>query len=159
MHSTKRPRKPVTLNDFVSGIYGLALASAVSNSVLAEAMKQEQEDRQKNAVSNTRGLLRNFSDSLSLNVRQLKALRKSAKDQLKKVKEQDLAFRYFTETGNPLPMCRESGRLREGQTFLTQCGYQYGDPIMETTHEAWNLPEGWKPASPVPKDIDTDDTE
>ena len=136
----------MTVNDLVARSVSVPSAN-INSDVLKEALKRQQEKATERVVASVEGLISMFDGVFKSNVDHLRYLRKEERKAAKMVKEIGLAFKYFGETGNPLPFFKASGDTYGGTSW---CG-RAGIPVPPTTDPAWNVPEGWEPNEPTPE--------
>lgn len=110
--------------------------------VLQEAIAARNKEAEKLAAAVCSDLIGGFEKHLKLSVQRLRELRAAEAKQSDYVKKIDRAFRFFAETGNPLPvydaMANRGGAVRFCQMLNIE--------LPGKDDAAWTVPGGWTPA-------------
>jgi len=130
-------RNMSTLNELIQAAHGDGQL-VFTNEMMAAAAARLMKERETKAVEVCQELIEQFNSHLVSSVRQLKAIREQELAQQKRVKALDRAFRFFGETGNPLPFYKELGNVPGGNEFAKKIG-------IKITEEAWLIPKEWEP--------------
>lgn len=135
------------LSVLIAGAYA-ASAPFLSQGVMADAINAEREGQEKKALESAKRLIGGFSQSMQSAVAGLRRIRENEKVAEKTVKELDRAFRYFGETGNPLPFFKLTN-IYGGVDWLNKLGFDsHTHPELFKSDE-WVVPSNWKPAGPA----------
>jgi hypothetical protein len=133
------------LQDLIDGVYSRNYK--IGSDVIRQALDKKAEDTKASAVERAEKALSFGQQELGVAVKNLNYHRKKEADAKKRVDAIDRAFRYFAETGNPLPLYRETD-IWSGRNFLLAVGYKDEDDIMNSEkHDAWKVPSDWKQSS------------
>lgn len=133
-------QKVVGLSELIAGCYAEDTPQFTAP-ILQEAMQRRAEAAKERSIRVCSAFLTTLATVLKSAVADLRSIRKSAKQQEENVKEYDRAFRFFAETGNPLPFFAKYSP-GYGKDFCRQLEIEcptYGS-------DAWKIPEDWKPA-------------
>jgi hypothetical protein len=131
-----------TIMDLISRAHKVG-SIQVSNTVLQQAADELVKEKTAKVVQSVKGLLDRFDSVLQSSVAQLRQYRELEKKQNALVKGLDRAFRYFGETGNPLPFYKASGDIRSAQYFCQSIGVA----VPEADDAAWVVPNDYVPAT------------
>jgi hypothetical protein len=110
--------------------------------VLQEAIEARNNQATKLAAVVCADLIGGFEKCLKGAVQRLRELRAAEAKQAECVKKIDRAFRFFGETGNPLPMFDTMGNRNGASLFCGSLNIER--PGQDDA--AWTVPAEWKPA-------------
>lgn len=110
--------------------------------VLKEAIEARNKEAEQQAAKVCSGLISGFEQHLKDGVARLRKWRQEEAKQAEYVKKVDRAFRFFGETGNPLPVFDAVGNRQGACHFCHTLNIE----LPGKDDAAWTVPEGWKPA-------------
>lgn len=127
-----------TLNELIEAAH-LGFSVKFTSDVMKEAAENVIKEKQKVAVTSCQHLITTFDHNLKEQVKHLQELREKEAKQQAKVKKIDRAFKFFAETGNPLPFFASMGKQPEGEAWARQLGLNHNDEA------AWTIDDAWQP--------------
>lgn len=127
-----------TLNELIEAAH-LGFSVKFTSDVMKEAAENVIKEKQKVAVQSCQTLILTFDRNLKENVKYLQLIREQEVKQQAKVKKVDRAFKFFAETGNPLPFFASMEKRREGRDWAEHLGLNHQD------ESAWTIDENWQP--------------
>ncbi len=121
-----------TLDQLVAACH--TVSPSVENAALQEAFKRRTEQKTQEAANALVGVITTFENFLKQNVAELRRLRELESNQKQVVEKIDTAFKFFGKTGNPFPMFKVAGMMREARSVAVQLGIV----LPKDDDSAWN---------------------
>lgn len=126
-----------TLNDLIGMTLNVSQVT-FDDEMMQQAAEQLVREKRMKAVESCQVLIAEFNKTLEEQVEILRHLREKEHSQATHVKQTDRAFRFFGDTGNPLPFFAAQNKRADGEKWAKTLNIKLND-------EAWVIPAGWQP--------------